>query len=229
MYPSFQKLPSQERHAPRPSPPSTFTSPAHAPGALAEAEARARESVRVARGRAAPQGAVLSHNRWVPSPSNVSLRESRKRTRATSRSSEGLGGGQGEKGAAFPRACAARPRAVPRVGSALRSVFAHLPRTALSFSPPPVSGTGPQLGEKLNKAEVLGSSTLSRAMMETFPTALSDPAGPGGCAAALFSLGIAEAKVPLPAAWAGGGRRAARVPLARGSPLGHHSDRDRAS
>lgn len=59
--------------------------------------ARARETVRVPRARAWPRGRFsLTMDRFPP-PSNVSLRESRKRIRATSGFFEGLGGGGGEK------------------------------------------------------------------------------------------------------------------------------------
>lgn len=103
LYPSFQKLlrvtqPEVTSSAAFPTLPPP---PNPAPGACAWRRAgtvaRARETVRVPRARAWPRGRFsLTMDRFPP-PSNVSLRESRKRIRATSGFFEGLGGGGGEK------------------------------------------------------------------------------------------------------------------------------------
>lgn len=175
-------------------------------------------------GARGPAGAGLSHNGKVASSSNVSLREPRKRTRATSRSLEGLGGGR-ELGGLAARVRSSAPCVFffffSRVASVMRSGSEDLPCPVLLFSTnPPVSETvlsGLEAGRP-GKAEALGLScppspeTRLRGSRWT-----RRPCRPHGVGLPHCSR-LPEAKVPLPAAaCASGGRRAARVPFAMGS------------
>lgn len=114
---------------------------------------------------------------------------------------------------AFPRACAVEPCAVFRVASVVRMVFEDLPCPVLLFSIPSLgNGSAAWRKAKQSRGHGVFVPTLSRAVFERFPSGLGHPAGPRELRGRIVLAWEAEAKVPLPAACAGGGRRAARVP-----------------
>lgn len=174
------------------------------------------ESAAGARG---PAGAGLSHNGQVSSPPPPTF-PSASRASAVGppwvplRDWEGVGREMGGLSARV------RSSAVRGFSSVMRRAFEDLPCSVL----PSTSSLG---NGSRSRGPGVFLPTLSRATFERFPTGLGDPAGPGWCAAAFFSLGKPRRRCPC------GPRVQAEVAEQLGFPRSRaraiHSDRVRTS